>query len=200
MSLSQRANGVRERTSRQARAARRRSADRRIDASTHRRSSSLVHNRGFICTQVACRSPSFVLLSGGQRVEASRRVLQCIGHLLDHRENVDLQLQQPEAMAEPVVHARLLHAKALTGIGRLRLAASPDAVDPQEVGRDHRFNALHLEVSSALGDDARIEDVRRKTLAISGERRWSSQLMRATGSGRKSVRTPVRTETSSGGD
>lgn len=123
--------------------------------------------------------------------------------------------------AEDVLRAALSEAGAMNHFHRMTLATEPlvgillqrnnaagaqtlldalHAVDPRRVGRDYRFNALRLQVALATGDAARIEDARRKTLAVSGERRWPSERMRGTVNGRESARTPFRTDTSSGAD
>lgn len=85
-----------------------------------------------------------------------------------------------------------------TAAGAETLLRALHAVDPHRVGCDYHFNALRLQVAAAMDDAARIEDARLKTLAVSGERRWPSELMRGAANGRDSVRTPARTDTSSG--
>lgn len=123
--------------------------------------------------------------------------------------------------AEETLRAALAEARAMNHFHRMTLATEPlvsillqrnntadaetlvdalHAVDPQRVGRDYRFNALRLQVALAMGDGARIEDARRKTLAVSGERRWPSELLRGAVNRRESVRTPVSADTSSGAD
>jgi hypothetical protein len=121
--------------------------------------------------------------------------------------------------AEETLRSALAEARAMNHFHRMILATEPlvsillqrnnaagaeilldalHAIDPQRVGRDYRFNALRLRVALAMGDAVRIEDARRKTLAVSGERRWPSERMRGPVNGRESVSAPVTADTSSG--
>jgi tetratricopeptide (TPR) repeat protein len=108
--------------------------------------------------------------------------------------------------AEDELRAARVEARAMNHFHRMSLATEPlvvillqrnntagaqtavdalQAVDPPRVGRDYRFNALRLRVALAMGDAVRIEDARRKVLAVAGERRWSDELMRSVMHGRE---------------
>jgi hypothetical protein len=72
------------------------------------------------------------------------------------------------------------------------------AADPPRIGRDFRYNALRLRVALAMGDAARIDDARRSTLAIAGERRLSPENAYVYAEHRVSGKIPTPAVTSSG--
>lgn len=118
-----------------------------------------------------------------------------------------LRAASAEARAMNHFHRMTLATEPLIGIllqrndiaGARTLLDALHAVDPQRMARDYRFNALRLRVALATGDTARVEDARRKTLAVSGERRWPPETMRGLMHQRESARAPVSTDTSPGG-